>query len=282
MLLSASKLIESIINETDLVSCGNNLIEFSDSVYKDKNRASIINNLNEQLHNWLINDMYFYDLPKGIKKKYYICNEGTGAIRYLVLFAPKKTSTVKYIKLLRELGENLLTQFTKPIGKGITELSLNNILQFLDNEYSFSTKVFSKSEAIFILINNSHKIYNSECLVINDEDCNRNLFFLYHMKKKRSISPEAVLFHELGHALHAQYSGDVKKVPEYIIDVLQDLCFPKLKQSNNSEQSELFADVLSVGLMYQTPYEKYDHYRTIHPKDKMVFKEIVMGILKIL
>jgi hypothetical protein len=81
------------------------------------------------------------------------------------------------------------------------------------------------------------------------------------MKKKDSITPEAVLFHELGHALHARRFGDVAKVPDDIIELLQNPCFPNFKQMDPMEQSEFFADVLSVGLMYQTPYEKHDIYK---------------------
>jgi hypothetical protein len=89
-----------------------------------------------------------------------------------------------------------------------------------------------------------------------------------------------VLFHELGHAIHAQCFGDVTKVPDNIIDMLQKKCFPHLKQIEAAEQSEVFADVLSVGLMYQTPYEKYDSAKYIHQDDKMAFKVLVETILK--
>jgi hypothetical protein len=56
--------------------------------------------------------------------------------------------------------------------------------------------------------------------------------------------------------------------------------FPNLKQSNADEQMEIFADVLSVGLMQQTPYEKYDLYKKVHPDDKVAFKELIETLLK--
>jgi len=274
------ELMNLIFQENDLVNCGYLLVEFANIAYKDKNRATIVKKFYERLYNWLINKFYFYSLLDSEKKNYFICDSNTGANRYLALFTPEKTSAAKSLNNIIKFGENLILQFTKPIGKLITESSIENILQFLEKEYLFTSKVFSKSEAIFILINNSHKIYNSECLILNNDEYNRNLFFLYHMKKKKSISPEAVFFHELGHALHAQYSGDVKKVPDDIINFLQVLCFPRLKQVDNEEQSELFADVLSVGLMYQTPYEKFDSYKTIHQNDKKEFKNIVEKIIE--
>jgi len=279
---NAYNIMKSLLQDSNLISFGNNLIEFTNKVYLEKNRVTIVKNFYEQLLNWSINKMHFYNLQNGEKNNYLICNGIRAAMYYLNLFIPKLTTTVKTINEIREYGESLVAKFTNPIGKCISENSVENILKFLDKEYNFSSKVFSKSEAVFLLLSNTHKEYNSECLCINNNEYNRNLFFLYHMKKKKSISPEAVLFHELGHSLHAQYSGDVKKVPENVIDVLQDLCFPKIKQDTNEEQSELFADVLSIGLMYQTPYEKFDHYKKIHHNDKKAFKIIAEKILEIL
>jgi hypothetical protein len=56
--------------------------------------------------------------------------------------------------------------------------------------------------------------------------------------------------------------------------------YPSGDTDQAAEQSELFADVLSVGLMYQTPYEKYDVYKEVHPDDKMAFKALVENLLK--
>jgi hypothetical protein len=228
---------------------------------------------------WSITKLHFYDLQNGEKRNFIICDEIRATMYYLTLFIPQLTSTVKTLNNIKVFGESLISRFTKPVGKCITESSLKNILDFLDDEYAFSSKVFAKDGAIFAILHNTNKIYNSECLCINDDKHNKNLFFLYHMKKKKSINPEAVLFHELGHALQARYTGDVQKVPEKIVDLLQELCFPNLKQQNNIEQSEIFADVLSVGLMYQTPYEKFDHYKEIHPSDKKAFKKIAETII---
>jgi hypothetical protein len=100
------------------------------------------------------------------------------------------------------------------------------------------------------------------------------------MKEKNSVKPEEVLFHELGHAIHAKRFGDVMKVPDYIIDLLQELCFPELKQMDNVAQSELFANVLAIGLMFETPYEKFNSFREIHKDDKKIFKMLAEKIIE--
>jgi hypothetical protein len=282
MSMSAYIIIESLLKNPDLENFGNILIDFANKVYKEKNRTTIVKQFYEQLFSWSINKLHFYNFFFVYKRNYLICDESRAAMYYLNLFIPEITSTVKTINEIKIYGESLLSRFIKPVGKCISVNSLENIMQFLDKEYNFSSKVFTKAEAVFLILHNTNKNYNSECLCLNDDKFNRNLFFLYHMKKKKSISPEAVLFHELGHALHTQYSGDVKNVPDNIIDILQDLCFPKIKQSSKEEQSELFADVLSVGLMYQTPYEKMDRYNEIHHSDKKAFKIIVEKIIETL
>ena len=273
-------IIHTLFDSPDLENYGQILINFSNATYENKNRTTILNHFYEQLLYWSISKLHFLNLKDGNKINYLICDGIRASMFYLYLFAPKKTSTVKTLNKINAYGKSLLEKFKKPIGKRISEDTINNVLQFLDEKYSFSSKVFSKSEAVFLLLHNTHKTFNSECLSINDNEHNRNLFFLYHMKKKNGISPEAVFFHELGHAIHAQYSGDVKKVPDNVIDILEKLCFPKIRECDNEEQSELFADVLSVGLMFQTPFEKYDSYKTIHNDDKKVFKAIMENIIE--
>lgn len=127
----------------------------------------------------------------------------------------------------------------------------------------------------------SHRYFNSECQIINTNSGTVQHFFLYHMRVKgeNAPNPEAVLFHELGHAIHASCVEDVHQIPVEMIDLLQKLCFPKLNQISATEQCEVFADVLSMGLMYQTPFEKYDLFQQIHPDDKAAFKSIVENLI---
>jgi hypothetical protein len=42
---------------------------------------------------------------------------------------------------------------------------------------------------------------------------------------------------------------------------------------------EVFADILGVGLMCQTPFERYDFFKQIHSDDKAAFKLIVEKLL---
>jgi len=271
----------SAIISTDLLHSGQQLINFANAVYKEKNRATILNHFYEQLHLWAFNSITGDLLNKN--NNYFICNELNSVKMFLGLRIPAKTSTVKSINGIRAFGEYVLLKYIKPIGKCISEDSLKDILEYLDKEYNFSMKVFSNKKACFIRINNSHKDYNSECLTARVEDDIINHFFLYHMKEKRSITPEAVLFHELGHALHAKRFNGIKKLPENIIEILQDICFPTIKSLDTYTQNELFADVLRIGLMYQTPFEKFNLFKEkINKTQQRLFKVLVEKIIETL
>jgi len=276
------EIMNSLFLSTDLLHSGRLLVEFANTAYKEKNRATLVNNFYERLYPWGLSEYTFCDFLNNEKKKYFICDEKKAARMYLALLIPAKKSTVKTINEIKTFGEFILSNFTKPVGECISEASLVDILQYLDKKYSFSSKVFSNGKAAFIRIHNTHKVYNSECLALGEGKDSINHFFLYHMKEKGSLKPEVVLFHELGHALHTQCFGDVRKVPDDIICKLKTLGFSGIDKLDAPTQSELFADVLGFGLMYQTPYEKYlnDSYNKIQPDDKMAYKMLVENIIE--
>ena len=260
MSLRTNEIMYSIIRNTDLINCGQQLINFADIVYKEKNRTTLVKHFYESLHQWASFDIFGDLLNNNDKKNYFICND-TNAVRiFLLLRLPRETSTVKTIKEIKAFGEYILANYTKPIGNCISEDSLESILQFLEREYGFLSKVFSKNKTFFIRMHNSHKEYNGECLTTIKDDNIINHIFLYHMKNNDIINPEPVLFHELGHTLHTRCFGNVDIIPDYVIDILQDICFPSIKELSIDIQQELFADALSIGLMYKTPYEKYDFF----------------------
>lgn len=272
----------SAIISDDLLYSGSQLIEFANAVYKEKNRATLIKIFYEQLNQWAFSGV-LGSLLEGNKTNYFICDEKNSVKMFLGLRSPMQMSTVKSINEIRAFGEFILLNFTHPVGECISESSLKEILHYLDKKYSFSTKVFSNGKSCFVRMNNSNKDYNSECLTVKKMDGTGviNHFFLYHMKEKDSISPEAVLFHELGHALHAKYFGGIDKLSNVIIEILQDLCFPEIKTLDTEIQNELFADVLGIGLMYQTPYEKYDVFKeNLSRNQKRALKIMVEKIIE--
>ena len=277
------EIINEAIQSEDLLYSGQKLIEFSDAAYTAKNRATLVKHFYQRLIEWGLLEYAFDDISVSSGKHYFICDERKAKGMYMALSLPSGKTPVKSLNAIKTLGGHILAHYTKPIGEGISRASLESILQFLDKQYSFSSKVFSKQKTAFILMPYSHRDYNSECLVVGTGDNVVQHFFLYHMREKGKTAPnpEAVLFHELGHAMHAHCFGDIAQVPENVLDVLQEVCFPGIKQLSTADQCEIFADVLSVGLMYQTPFEKYDLFERIHPDDKAAFRLINVNNLRI-
>jgi hypothetical protein len=282
VVLEIYELIYSIFKSSDLLYGGQLLIEFANASYKEKNRATPIEHFYEYLYQWRMSNHLFNNLFEEEKSNYFICDEAKAVGTYIALRIPAKKTPVKSINEIRAFGEYILSHYTQPVGKCISESSLKDILQYLDKHLSFSSKIFANNKAAFIRMPYSHKEYNSECLSYLNRKGSSSHFFLYHMTEKGgdAPNPEAVLFHELGHAIHARYFDDVNRIPDKVLEKLQKIGLPNLKQANADEQREVFADVLSVGLMYQTPYEKYDLYKKIHPDGKMAFKELVETLLK--
>jgi len=163
---------------------------------------------------------YVFDSIINNNNSQYFIYEGRDAVRkYIVLTIPKQDTPVKTLESIKTYGNQILLDFKKPVGKGITKEKIAEIMHYLDEKFNFSKKVFANRKSMFILLNYSHREHNSECLVMNYGTEIIQHFFLYSMKSdsKDTPAPEAVFFHELGHALHARYTGNIKFVPEEII-----------------------------------------------------------------
>ncbi len=123
--------------------------------------------------------------------------------------------------------------------------------------------------------------YNSECLA-GEMDGELSLhFFLYCMNQMdENITPEAVLFHELGHAVHMRYSREADRVSEHILRWMKEQCFPQIEERSKEEQSEILADILSVGFLFESPFEVFDPFAKIHREDKQAFSVLARTMME--
>jgi hypothetical protein len=183
------------------------------------------------------------------------------------------------LRALKEFGHDIVSNFTEPKADGITKETLVRIISFLDEKYLFTEKVFRTEKAIFALMPYSNRCFNSQCLIARRGTAIIPHFLLYCMREESKANPIAVLFHELGHALHAQRFGAFDYVPDEILDFLTQLCIPTLKELDAATQTEIFADVIGIGLMYQSQFEEYDLFPFFHVDDKKALKGMVEKIL---
>ncbi len=264
----------------DLPQFGKKLIEFVDAALVEKNKATIVKNFYERLTQATILDYAFSGVIDENKTQYIIYEEQDAVGKLIYLTRPSYTSPVKTLSALRNYGEYIISQYKPPIGKQISFEMVKEILQYLDSKYEFTDKIFSSKKAMICIIDYSHTKFNSECLIFNSDEGLVQHFLIYHMKNdKDDTSPEAVFFHELGHALHAKCYGNTDSVPTPILSFLKDLCFQRINELTLREQVEVFADVISVGLMYDSPFEKFETFPSMHANDKKVFKILVEKML---
>ena len=90
----------------------------------------------------------------------------------------------------------------------------------MNHEYRFTELVFGGKKAMICLLDYSHTGYDSEFLTMADEDGMSHHMIMFHMNNCTNVNPEAVFFHELGHALHARYTGNLNLIPEDIVGCL--------------------------------------------------------------
>ncbi len=273
--MSIYELMNGAIYNNDLLEAANKLFDFSEKALLEKNKGTIVKVFYEKLIQYSLGD-YIWE-PSTDNYKIY---SGKSAIsKFMYLSMPRKETPVKTLKKIGELSLQIQNDFYSPIGEAIGKNKVQKIMSYLIAKYNFADKVFADKPAIICLLEYSNKNYNSECLVLKTDSSLSQHFFLYHLNHNCNVNPIAVFFHELGHALHARYSGSLDVIPSNIISLLKRTCMPKIEELPDYQKAEILADVFSMGLMFESAYEKYDCFTTIHSDDKKVFKLMVEKIL---
>lgn len=269
--------INNVVHSKDILTYARNINKFCDIALQEKNKKTIVKVFYERVReNGLIGYISFFDTDK------YEIFEGPEAVRaFMAVSVPVPTSPVKYLKSLKEFSHGIEEEYCKPVGKHISKKSLLSILKYLDKKYDFCSKIFCDKKAMFLILNVGDRDRDSDCMIYINDDKAIIHFFLYCMTEQtqKEMSPEAVLFHELGHAMHARAFKDISYVPSLYLEVLNKTCFPGISNETAENQNEIFADVLSIGMMYQSPFEKYDPFHKIAKSDKELFQKIFEKVL---
>ena len=208
--------------------------------------------------------------------------EGKDATRCYMLYSrPAYSTPMKTLRSFISYGRYLANNIVPPQGEVISPESVAAIIDFIDHEYDFFDRVFTVRKPIIAIMDYSKKDFNSETAFFLTPEGMITHFFLYHMKKdaEPQVSPEAVFFHELGHALHYKYMrGDIyhsgvllQKIKRYMLPTVE-FCAPE-------EQPEIIADILSVAMMHGSPFEKYNPFTQMRIDDIYGFQSILREML---
>lgn len=263
----------------NLLQFGDKLTDFPESVLKEKNRAKYVDLFYQRMMEYHLTDYIWDDFPEKTPERYHVVEGGSASGKYLAFAVPPQGKPVETLRRLNEFGQSIREDFSEHGGKQISRKHVDEILSYLEQKFEFSGKVFCDKKALICIIPYSHKEFNSECLIRITEGIEQHIFLYKTIDRDGSgVTPEFVFFHELGHALAVRYAKGFE-VPAEIAAVL-NRCFPKLlTQASPDEIQDVIADILSIGMLFNSPYEKYDPFTAIREKDKELFHQFVKQML---
>lgn len=213
-----------------------------------------------------------------------LVNHNNSGVRFFVaLRSPDYTSPVRYLKEMRQFAESLLEDFSESDTPLLAKEQVEEIFAYLDERYHFSKFVFDNQCIISIV---GAVFRNMDGLCTTSHDARGRLWQFISLfpllnEDKDGNTLEYVLFHELGHALHAKLSGDVCIVPDWLCQGIEPM-FPTFRHMEPADRAEIVADVFAMGLMTGSPFEDNicgRYKEIIHPDDMAWFHQMVEIIL---
>lgn len=178
-------------------------------------------------------------------------------------------NTVQHI---RKLMDYVDASIVAPSGNCLTKERAERVLQVLTAKFPYFD-VTGKPLNI-LLIDNSDRIYNSQCGVNSAaDDC---IILMFHMKDN-TLSPEYVFLHELGHALQIALTGSPETVPGEFITFHQ-LLGNQLEQGD-AGAPDLFADTFAMAVMRGTELSSCDPFE-LSDALKDVIERFITGLFR--
>lgn len=272
------ELINDIVQCRDIPAAADKLLEFVDASLQDDDKEEIVSTFYQNMLDSSLMD-YIECADEG---GYEVYTGEDAAGKYLALTLPPLGTPFRTLQKIKKSAEFTKKYVCESIGRGITKERVEEIMEAMNHEYRFTDLVFRGKKAMICLLDYSHTGYDSEFLTMADEDGMSHHMIMFHMNNCITINPEAVFFHELGHALHARYTGGLNKIPEDIVGILKDTCMPKITSLKDPEKIEIIADVLGMGLMYESGFEEYDSFPDIQNHDKSFFHDMVVRMFELI
>ena len=145
----------------------------------------------------------------------------------------------------------------EPSGVFLPELQEEKILTILATKFPYLEIVTAKKPLTILNINNTHRIYNSQCGT--NEAVTAFVIQMFNMKDA-SFVPEYVFLHELGHALHLAITGSVLIVPDEFIKFNNSIPGALHLEQGSIDAPELFADTFAIAVMRGTELSGFDPF----------------------
>lgn len=228
-------------------------------------------------------ELYDFGMDSIMERPRYCILEGEAALPlYIVLTMPVRKKPKQTLKELENYAKEQLTLCKEGRGYKVSEKIIKEILQYLNEKYQFFEKVFKSTKVAFLILDIKNQNYTSQCLTLKFKEgfCFAFFFYLISDEWKTNRTAEEDVFYVLSLALITQFTGEVNEIPDKFIKLLKDSCIPEIEKLDKDSQKSILATLLSVGLMYGSPFQKFDTNNYIQEDEKKIFNTLVTKMLE--
>lgn len=188
---------------------------------------------------------------------YFVCQNFCAAAHYIRDAMPSYfgyTSTA-YLKRAEQCATNLLSQIRPKTESSITVECVKKALDYLNQTYQFSTRVFNESTVTISILDFFNPSYNSIWFQRLAHEYNRpgDYIHLFCCDPTREATPEFAFFRELSRALLYHYDMKFEVMPQSINDIFRFTGKPSF--TARPPRRESIIDFLASGLMLGSPFE---------------------------
>lgn len=266
-------LIETFFNnKNDITTRGKSLMELSDFIEKEEDYEKYIRTFLDKLS--ILEDQILENDGE-------YSTTGEALDRYILaklsIFFKVFDFKSLLLKFMRTYAEDFINNFYEEDDSNIITI------EKIEEIYDYMVKNFEYFEALspfeYTIIKYSHLFNSLATFNTNFNIGDYYQFFFFNIKDK-DISPIYVTIHEFGHYIHTNYSKGKMNIDRKILNLLKKTGFYNIKKTDPYSQKEALADILAIGIMYNSPYENCDPFKEISKEDKKVFNELVKEMLK--
>lgn len=261
-----------------------NMIDFVNLVRTKKNKTPFLNDFYKRSLEMGFMDYVWklWGVTSEEKKEKFLIYSDFEAIDKYFYFSLKriKEKPSKTLENIEKFATHVLKDFdVKKDNNVITIEKIKEIMNFLDNKYNFTEKVYKDFVPTFSILKFENPFYNSFTDV--SLDTKNKLYYHYIIfNVKDNINPIYVFLHEIGHTIHYAITKNGNFIPEKVLKELEKTGFKGIETIDNYAKYEALADIFAMGIMYNSPYADCDPFVEISEKDKIIFNKIIEDLFK--
>lgn len=263
-----------------------NMIDFVNLTRTKKNRTPFLNDFYERNMQTGFMD-YVWKIwgftSKKKKEKFLIYSDFEAVDKYFYFSLNKvREKPLKTLENIEKFATHILEDFNiEKKDNIINSKKIKEIMEYLDNQYNFIEKIYKDFIPTFSILNFENPTSNSSTDISIDDKGNLKYHYIIFNVKNKNISPVYVFLHEIGHTIHFATTKNGDYIPEDILDELKETGFYKINSADTYTKCEVLADILAMGIMYNSPYADCDPFVEISEKDKIIFNKIIKKLFKL-